>query len=373
MNAPLICSVEVARGTFDLRIDLTVDPGEIVGVIGANGSGKSTLLGSIAGTLPIRSGRIALGDRTLSSREEGSRELSLPRAARRVGLLDQRARLFPHLDATANITFGPRAQGRSRSEADATAREWLERVGLAGRGAARENELSGGQQQRVAIARTLAAEPQALLLDEPFAALDVSSSSDLRVLLTQEIRRLDVPTVLVTHDPVDLIALADRVLVLEAGRVAQQGTVAEILAAPTTDFAAEFSGRTLLRGHATENGTLRVDGAPVPEIQGRQALAEPGRAAVGSFDPADVRIEAATSAASDSAPHSTGAAAFDSLIWIGTVSSLSSSRTGVRVECFEWPGFFAEVPVSRASEAWLQPGSHVRLEIPTESITLTSA
>jgi molybdate transport system ATP-binding protein len=272
----LRCRIEVARGDFRLDARFEVSPGEIVAVIGPNGAGKSTLLGAVAGTLPLSAGRVELGGRTLSRREPGSPTTLLPRSARRVGHLDQRARLFPHLDAAANIAFGPRSQRVPRTRAVRVAHDWLERVGLAGRGSAREDELSGGQQQRVAIARTLAADPGALLLDEPFAALDVSSAQDLRRLVADEIRRLGVPALLVTHDPVDLIALADRVLVLEGGRIAQSGAVAEVLSAPATGFAAEFAGRVLVAGVASTGGSLRLEGAPVDRIRGSGPLPRPG-------------------------------------------------------------------------------------------------
>jgi molybdate transport system ATP-binding protein len=369
-EATLSCDVVVVRGPFEMRAELSVAPGEVVGVIGANGSGKSTLLGAIAGTLPISSGSIELGDRTLTRRLPDQKDVMLPRAVRRVGLLDQRARLFPHLDATANIAFGPRAQGRSRHEAESLAETWLDRVGLPDRGSSRETELSGGQQQRVAIARTLASDPQALLLDEPFAALDVTSSQELRSLLGQEIRRLGVPTVLVTHDPVDLIAFADRVIVIEDGRVAQRGTVSEILAAPATEFAAEFSGHALIRGTATDRGTLHVEGAPLRELPGAGLLPESGHEAVATFDPADVRIApVAGDAHVDAAERPAG----EILRWRGTVAAISANRTGVRIECAEWPGFFAEVPMSRALEPGLQPGSAVSIELDSAAITLSTA
>ncbi|QZY52830.1 ABC transporter ATP-binding protein [Leucobacter tenebrionis] len=363
----------VARGNFLLEVSLEVAPGEILGVIGPNGAGKSTLLGAVAGTLPLSSGRIELGGRCLSRSEEGAAEVFLPRSARRVGHLDQRARLFPHLDAAANIAFGPRSQRVPRSRAASLAREWLERVGLEGRGDARETELSGGQQQRVAIARTLAADPDLLLLDEPFAALDVASAQQLRVLVASEIRRLGVPAMLVTHDPVDLIALADRVMVIEEGRIAQLGSVAEVLAAPATDFAAEFSGRVLLRGTAAEDGSLQLSGAPVEGIRGSGSLPGPGHPAVASFDPVAVRVSPLAGPGSDlgpgpgvfsaSAASSHGPGDGAGAIWDGTVSALAASRTGVRLEFEEWPGFVAEVPVSRALDPEIAPGARVRIEL----------
>lgn len=240
--------VRVRRGEFALHAALEVAPGEIVGVIGPNGSGKSTLLGTIAGTLPLDGGFVRVGGRDLSRVGSGSRAVSLPRAARRVGLLDQRARLFPHMNAAENVAFGPRAQGMPRAQADALVADWLARVGLEGRGEAREGELSGGEQQRIAIARTLAAGPEALLLDEPFAAIDVESAKELRGLIAAEIGRLGVAAILVTHSPEDIVRLASRVVVLEAGAIAQAGEAAEVFADPATEFAGEFAWRASWRG-----------------------------------------------------------------------------------------------------------------------------
>ena len=362
-GGPLDARIRVERGAFALDTALHVAPGEILGLIGANGAGKSTLLGALAGTLSLTSGSIALGGRTLT-RIDGDARVSLPRAARRIGYLDQRARLFPHLDAIANVAFGPRAQGHGRRAAERAAREWLERVGLGDRGSARADQLSGGQQQRIAIGRTLAADPALLLLDEPFAALDVSSSAELRHLLAAEVQRLGVPTILVTHDPVDLIALADRVLVLEAGRIGQLGSVPEVLGAPSTPFAAEFAGRALLHGRASDRGTLLVAGAPLAEVSGVGQLPAPGAAAVASFDPAAVRLSHADSPIM--ADSSLAAS------WTGTVAAVFASRTGVRVTCAEWPEFIAELPVSRAVDQQVEVGDRVRLELARADLTFAT-
>lgn len=370
-NRRALCAdVRVERGSFVLDVSVTLSPGEVLGVIGANGAGKSTLLGALAGTLGIGLGEISLGGRVLSRVRPGSRPVSLPRAERRIGLLDQRARLFPHLDARSNIAFGPRARGVPRREADALAEEWLERVDLGGRGDAREADLSGGQQQRVAIARTLAADPELLLLDEPFAALDVTSRELLRALLIAEVERLGLPVILVTHDPVDLMALADRAIVLERGRVAQRGPVADVLGRPASSFAAEFAGRGLLTGIASARGTLLVDGAPVAELAGVGPLPPTGEAAVASFDPHAVSVRRPRPGdyrigyPADPAPAPQR--------WIGTVSELQAGRTGVRVVCAEWPECFAEVPVPRAIELGLAVGDRVEFELPREAVGFTA-
>lgn len=366
-HAVLEADVAVTRGAFALEARVTVRPGTVLGVIGANGSGKSTMLGVLAGTVALDHGEVRLGERQLSASDHGNASVAVPRAARQVGLLDQRARLFAHMSARENIAFGPRAQGVPRARALEIADEWLDRIGLSHKAQARESQLSGGQQQRVAIARTLASDPDLLLLDEPFAALDVTSSAELRQLLGDEVRRLGVPALLVTHDPVDLIALADEVVVLEQGRVAQRGAVAEVLGAPATAFAAEFAGRTLLHGVASESGTLLVTGAPVPALHGSGVLPNPGQPAVASYDPSQVQIARVAGASEGSKGRGSADPRSEhdgGVQWVGTVIGVAASRTGVRVTCGEWPEFVADISVARALELALSPGDTLELHLP---------
>lgn len=332
-----------------------VAPGQMLAVVGANGSGKSTLLGAIAGTLPISNGTVRLGERVLCTRDDGTSAFSLRRANRRIGFLGQRARLFPHLDARANIAFGPRARGVHRRDAEATADEWLARVGLSGRGGARAGELSGGQQQRIAIARTLAADPQLLLLDEPFAALDIASSGELRELVATELRRLQIPAVMVTHDPVDLVTLADHTVVLETGKVAQFGTVAEVLELPATPFAAALTGRVLVRGTVSSGG-LHVPESPIRQLSGVGDLPVPGATALASFSATSMKVT----------PDHDQPANENS--WVGSISTVSAGPVGLRLECTEWPGIYAELPVSCALEQWITSGARVRWEIPRAAV-----
>lgn len=208
--------------------------GEVLVVIGPNGAGKSTLLRAIAGLEP---GRVRVGDDDWTDRE-------VPR--RRVGYVFQDQSLFPHLSALDNVAFGPRARGRSRREADAAARTWLERFGIADLAGRRPRELSGGQAQRVAIARALATDPDVLLLDEPFTGLDVSAQMALRIELGEHLRDFAGVTLLVTHDAIDAVTLADRVLVLDEGRVAQVGPPAEVAAEPRTPHVARLVGLNLV-------------------------------------------------------------------------------------------------------------------------------
>ncbi len=244
---------------FDVAFDLA--EGETVAVLGPNGAGKSTLLGLLAGLLAPSAGRATLGGDVLFDVGPGRRVLIEPRR-RGVSLLAQEALLFPHLSVLENVAFGPRSRGLSRAEARATASAWLERVGtpeLAGRSPGR---LSGGQAQRVAIARALATDPALLLLDEPLAALDVTVAPAIRTLLREVLQGRSA--VIVTHDALDAFLLADRVLILDGGRVVEAGRTMEVLTRPVTAFGARLAGLNLLLGRRTETGFTGANGLVVP-------------------------------------------------------------------------------------------------------------
>ena len=207
--------VVVRRSAFTLDLPLVVEPGEVVALVGANGAGKTTFLHAVAGIVDLSAGHVRLGTRVLDDPATGHH---VPTEDRRAGLVFQHHLLFPHLSALENVAFGLRAQGVARKEAHLRAAAWLERLGVlehADRPAAR---LSGGQAQRVALARSLVVEPDALLLDEPFAALDEAVRPVVRDLLRERVFDDERPVVLVTHDPSDARALAHRVVPLSAGR-----------------------------------------------------------------------------------------------------------------------------------------------------------
>jgi len=192
----------------DVECTFDVHDGETVALSGPNGSGKSTILGMVAGTVPVSSGSVHVGDLEVTG---------LPPHRRRVTLLAQDPLLFPHLSALDNVAFGARARGSSRDEANATALRWLESVGLAELAHRKPRQLSGGQAQRVAVARALAIEPDVVLLDEPLRALDTDVAPAVRALLGTVLA--DVTTILVSHDPEDVRVLADRTIRIAAGRV----------------------------------------------------------------------------------------------------------------------------------------------------------
>ncbi len=203
--------VVVRRRSFALDLQLVVEPGETVALVGANGAGKTTFLHAVAGLVELSDGHVRLGSHLLTDASAG---IHVPAEERRCGLVFQQHMLFPHLSALENVAFGPRARGVPRKEARSHAREWLVRLGVdehADRPAAR---LSGGQAQRVELARTLVVQPEVLLLDEPFAALDEASKPYVRDLLRENVSDGDRPVVIVTHDPQDVRSLADRIVAL---------------------------------------------------------------------------------------------------------------------------------------------------------------
>jgi molybdate transport system ATP-binding protein len=254
----LRADLTVELGTFTLGCDLEVAPGEVLAVLGPNGSGKTTLLRSIAGLQPIDRGRIDLDGTVL---DDPASQLFVPPERRPVGVVFQQYLLFEHLSALDNVAFGLRARGTPRAEARRRALDWLGRVGLDERAGARPRELSGGQAQRVALARALAIDPQILLLDEPLAALDATTRRQVRRDLRRHLDGFDGVRILVTHDPVDAYALADRVAVLDHGLVVQTGTISEITAHPRSRYVADLVGTNLIAGTITADGLVTADGA----------------------------------------------------------------------------------------------------------------
>jgi molybdate transport system ATP-binding protein len=205
----LVADVGVRAGSFELEVALRVEPGQVLAVLGPNGSGKTTLLRTLAGELAIERGRIELDGRVLD--DPASNGFVVPED-RGIAMVHQDLLLFPHLSALDNVAFGARVRGGSRTDARAQARAWLARLDVADRAALRPEALSGGEAQRVALARALITEPGLLLLDEPLSALDATSRPATRSELRRWLRDFTGPTVLVTHDPADVEALADDVV-----------------------------------------------------------------------------------------------------------------------------------------------------------------
>lgn len=252
----------VARrsAAFGIDLPLAIPPGRTLALLGPNGAGKSTAVAVLAGLLPLESGFIRLDGLTFDDPAAGR---FVAPEARRVGVVFQDYLLFDHMSVAENVEFGLRSRGTPRSEARRRAMAWIDRLGLAGMADRRPNHLSGGQAQRVALARALATDPLMLLLDEPLAALDISTRVELRRTLAEHLAAFAGPRLLITHDPTEAFLLADEVGVIEDGRLTQAGTVEEVRGRPRTPYVADLSGANLVSGAAADGvidtGTHRLN------------------------------------------------------------------------------------------------------------------
>ena len=301
-----------------VRASFTARAGEVVAVIGPNGAGKSSLVRALAGLAPAEG----------HARLDGTDLLTIPARERQVGLVFQGQLLFPHLSALDNVAFGPRARGVPRAEADADAQGWLDRFGVGEHADAKPPRLSGGQAQRVAIARALATRPRLLLLDEPLTGLDVKVAMALRIELGRHLASYDGVTLLVTHHAIDALTLADQVVVLDEGEVAQVGSPAEVSQRPRTEHVARLVGLNVVR-HEDELMSFTPDAVAV-------SLDEP----VGS----------------------------PRLRWRGTVADVSPHGDAVRLLVHADPDLIADVTPAAATELGLTPGRDVWLSVKATSV-----
>ena len=269
--AGLACDVRVRIGALGLAVSLRVAPGELIVLVGPNGAGKSTLLRTLAGLLPIDAGRIELDDDVLDEPDTG---VFVPAARRSIGVVFQDGLLFDHLTVVENVAFGLRSRKVVAREARRVAEDWLGRLGLADYVNSRPRELSGGQVQRVGLARALAFEPRLLLLDEPFAALDATTRVDVRRELRRHLQEIHAPKILVTHDPVEAMALGDRMIVLEAGHIVQEGAPDDVRTHPRSHYVADLIGINLLRG-TLAGDVVTLNGGRQVVVAGDRTIAGP--------------------------------------------------------------------------------------------------
>ena len=269
-------------GDFTVTARLAAEPGEVVALVGPNGAGKSTLLRALAGLLPAQGSLVLAGEELAGT----------PPERRGVGWVPQAGLLFPHLTALDNAAYGLRARRVGRTPARAAAQGWLDRLGSGAQAQQRPAQLSGGQAQRVALARALAVTPRLVLLDEPMAALDAATRDDVRRLLRATLSGGPAPAVVVTHDPVDAVVLADRIVVLEGGRVVQDGPAGAVATSPRSAWVAGLLGLNAWRGTADATGLVVAGGGhlgaagSLPAGTAALALADPSAVALHRCPPA---------------------------------------------------------------------------------------
>jgi len=338
-------SVDVAarRGGFEVRAAFEASAGETLALLGPNGSGKSTLVATIAGLLHPTDGAISLDEVELDT-PEGRH---VPPERRPIGVVFQDLLLFPHLSALENVAFPLRAHGVDTTEARARARTLLERIGLAERAGARPRDLSGGEAQRAALARALILEPALLLLDEPLSALDVGTRVRVRELVREELARFPGIRVIVTHDPVEASALADRLVLLEDGRVTQIGSADEIRAAPRSRYAADLVGVNAFHGRLERfegAGRLSTDqGAVVVPWPDGFEVGD----AIGLLRPANVTLSLAPPEGSARN------------VYRGRVTSLDVEGDRARVRVASSPPLVAEITLGSVDRLGLREGIEV--------------
>jgi iron(III) transport system ATP-binding protein len=272
---------------------LTVVPGQVVALLGPSGSGKTTLLRAIAGLERPHGGSIAIGSNVFY---DATRNIELPAEKRGLGLVFQSYALWPHRTVFDNVAYGLKLRGTPAAEIKARVEKTLGQIGLGDLATRYPHQLSGGQQQRVAIARALVYEPPVILLDEPLSNLDAKLREEARAWLRTLIVTLGLSAVHVTHDQVEAMAIADRIVLLDAGTIAQEGPPTELYNDPATLFAAEFMGsNNRLDGPLLENSggraTLQVFGERITGMARTKA-------AVGAKAVGIIRLERVRCAAS---------------------------------------------------------------------------
>jgi iron(III) transport system ATP-binding protein len=268
------------------NVSMSVPRGQVVALLGPSGSGKTTLLRAVAGLEKPHAGSIRIGERVLYDAAKGA---ELPAEKRGLGLVFQSYALWPHRTVFDNVAYGLKLRGVAVEERKKRVEAALSQIGLAHLAARYPHQLSGGQQQRVALARALVYEPPVILLDEPLSNLDAKLREEARAWLRQLIVSLDLSALCVTHDQIEAMAIADRIVLLNAGEIEQEGAPAELYENPRTLFAAEFMGaNNRLTGESAGNGKLKI-GDQILEGVARGEVV-PGAPAIGVIRLERVRI-----------------------------------------------------------------------------------
>jgi molybdate transport system ATP-binding protein len=328
-SALLDADIQLRLERISLDAALRIGPGEVLALLGPNGSGKSTVLNALAGLLKLAGGHVRLDGVVL---EQPASRIRVRPERRPIALMFQDYLLFPHMSALDNVAFGLRARGTDKAGARERAAAALEQVGLTEVAGARPGAMSGGQQQRVAMARALVTEPRLLLLDEPLAALDVSTKTGVRRQLRSILRSSSAANVVVTHDLLDAVALADTMVVIERGSIVQSGTPAEVTARPRSRYVADLVGVNLLQGTG-RGSVVELDGGGELHVGG------------GEHGPVLAAVNPATVSVSRQPPEQPGPNC-----WRGTIEAVDLLGDRVRVNVAGTPPIIAEVPPSAVGQ-----------------------
>ncbi|MGW1770442.1 ABC transporter permease [Streptomyces sp. NPDC002104] len=329
------------------ELTLDAEPGTTIAVVGENGAGKTTLLRALLGLTPRAHAELRLGDAEVTA---------LPPHRRQVAWVPQDGALFPHLSALANTSYGLRARKVPRAAARAEAQAWLDRLGVGHLAHRKPAQLSGGQAQRVALARALAARPRLLLLDEPLAALDQTTRAHVRHTLRRHLAGFGGVCLIVTHDPVEAVSLADRVLVLSDGRTLQDAPPSEVTRHPRSPWVARMLGRNAWPGTASADGLELAAGG---RLVVAEALPE-GAQALAIIAPEAVSV------------HRDRPGGSPRNVWPGTVREITSvgSRLRVLVGSDQAPDLVAEITPEAAAELGIVDGAAVWTSVKATEVTL---
>jgi molybdate transport system ATP-binding protein len=340
----------VQRPEHTTSLALSADPGEVVGLIGPNGAGKTTTLQALAGLVSLSEGRVSMSGQTW---DDG--RTHLPTHRRSLGYVFQERLLFPHLSALENVAFGLRVRGGPRRDANRAATRWLDGLGVGDLARRRPRELSGGQSQRVAIARALAGEPDLLLLDEPTASLDAGGAMSLRIRLRQHLDAFSGVCVIVTHTALDAMMLSDRLVVLDGGRIVQEGDPHDVAAHPRTRHVAALVGLNLVAGTAHRGVLTTSSGAIVV------AASHVDGPSFAAFSPSAVSLYADRPTGS---PRN---------VWHGRVASLAPHGDAVRVQLDSDPAVIADVTPAAMSTLAIEPGAELWASVKATEVSLYPA
>jgi molybdate transport system ATP-binding protein len=339
-------------GGFALDLQLSVALRELVAILGPNGAGKTSTLRVLAGLTPLSAGRVTLDGVVLEDPNHGVRIAS---ERRPIGMVFQDYLLFPHLSVLENVAFGLRSRGHRRPAALEVARHWLERVGLDAYAGRKPGSLSGGQAQRVALARALATSPALLLMDEPMAALDASTRVELHRELRRQLESFNGVRLVVTHDPLEAMAIADRLVILEQGRVLQSGSPSEVAQRPRSRYVADLVGVNLYRGRAHDNVIALSGGGALTVAEGAEgdvfAVVHPRTVALYRSRP-------------DGTPRN---------LWEGRASNLDLQGDRVRVRLEGSPAIVAEVTPAAVRDLGLDRGDTVWISVKATEVLVYAA